>query len=213
MLSTATRGPPGPVRRLQALRRSGAFAPMAAEPVRAALDDLQFGNPTRLYDAIDASIRAYVTPPTLVAESGVRFPDLPDTPVEVAGNFITSGTQMQMVLVGTEPVLVVQPEYDAEAKRVTLTSRAFRNDQLALFYEATIGTTRLYEAQRLRLGPDTEHLATGRADGREVHAHAAALLALTGALAQMGPLRDRGHVVVQQQQHRGKQQGQQGDGA
>lgn len=75
-------------------------------------------------DAIDASIRAYVTPPTLVAESGVRFPDLPDTPVEVAGNFITSGTQMQMVLVGTEPVLVVQPEYDAEAKRVTLITTA-----------------------------------------------------------------------------------------
>lgn len=75
-------------------------------------------------DAIDASIRAYVTPPTLVAESGVRFPDLPETPVEVAGNFITSGTQMQMVLVGTEPVLVVQPEYDAEEKRVTLITTA-----------------------------------------------------------------------------------------
>jgi hypothetical protein len=32
--------PPGPVRRLQPLRRSGTFAPMASEPVRAALDDL-----------------------------------------------------------------------------------------------------------------------------------------------------------------------------
>jgi ectoine hydroxylase-related dioxygenase (phytanoyl-CoA dioxygenase family) len=31
---------PGPARRLQALRRSGAFAPMASDPVRRALDDL-----------------------------------------------------------------------------------------------------------------------------------------------------------------------------
>lgn len=75
-------------------------------------------------DAIDAAIREYVTPPTLTAESGVRFPDMPETPVEVAGNFITSGTQMQMVLVGTEPVLVVQPEYDAEEDRVTLITTA-----------------------------------------------------------------------------------------
>lgn len=73
---------------------------------------------------LDTLIRDYLTPPTVVAESGVRFPESPDTPVEIAGNFITSGTQMQMVLVGTEPVLVVQPEYDAEEGRVTLITTA-----------------------------------------------------------------------------------------
>lgn len=75
-------------------------------------------------DEIDTLVRDYVTPPVFVAESGVRFPDLPETPVEVAGNFITSGTQMQMVLVGTEPVLVVQPEYDADEGKVTLITTA-----------------------------------------------------------------------------------------
>lgn len=75
-------------------------------------------------EAIDEAIREYVAPPTVTAESGVRFPEHPDIPVEVAGNFITSGNQMQMVLVGTEPVLVVQPEYDAEEHKVTLITTA-----------------------------------------------------------------------------------------
>lgn len=75
-------------------------------------------------EAIDALITDYVTPPVLVTESGVRFPDLPDTPVEVAGNFIQSGHQMQMALIGSEPVLLVQPEYDAEEGRVTLITTA-----------------------------------------------------------------------------------------
>lgn len=75
-------------------------------------------------DKVDALIRDYVTPPTLVVESGVRFPDLPDTPVEVAGNFIQSGHQMQMALIGSEPVLLVQPEYDAEEGQVTLITTA-----------------------------------------------------------------------------------------
>lgn len=77
-----------------------------------------------LADVIDPIVREYVTPPAQVAESGVRFPDMPETPVEVAGNFIQSGNQMQMVLVGTEPVLVVQPEYDAAEDRVTLITTA-----------------------------------------------------------------------------------------
>lgn len=75
-------------------------------------------------DEIDALVRDYVTPPTVTAESSVRFPDLPETPIEVAGNFIQSGTQMQMVLVGTEPVLVVQPEFDVEENQVTLITTA-----------------------------------------------------------------------------------------
>lgn len=73
---------------------------------------------------VDAIVRDYLTPDPVVAESGVRFPDMPDTPVEVAGNFIQSGYQMQMALIGVEPVLLVQPEYDAEEGRVTLITTA-----------------------------------------------------------------------------------------
>lgn len=58
--------------------------------------------------------------PSVTVGSGVRFPDTPETPVEVAGNFVTSGNQMQTLMVGTEPVLVVQPEYDADEGVVTL---------------------------------------------------------------------------------------------
>lgn len=75
-------------------------------------------------DEIDALVRGYLTPDPVVAESGVRFPDMEDTPVEVAGNFIQSGNQMQMAIIGTEPVLLVQPEYDAEEGRVTLITTA-----------------------------------------------------------------------------------------
>lgn len=79
---------------------------------------------TAIVEEIDATIRDYLTPTPVVAESGVRFPDMPDTPVEVAGNFIQSGYQMQMALIGVEPVLLVQPEYDAEEGRVTLITTA-----------------------------------------------------------------------------------------
>lgn len=75
-------------------------------------------------DDFDTIVREYLTPPTLNAESGVRFPDMPDVLVNVAGNFIQSGNQMQMLLIGTEPVLAVQPEYDAEANEVTLITTA-----------------------------------------------------------------------------------------
>lgn len=79
---------------------------------------------TAIVEEIDSTIRDYLTPPPVVAESGVRFPDMPGTPVEVAGNFIQSGHQMQMALIGVEPVLLVQPEYDAEEGRVTLITTA-----------------------------------------------------------------------------------------
>lgn len=70
-------------------------------------------------ESIDAIVRGAIERP-FVAESGVRFPEMADVEVDVAANFILSGNQMQMLLVGTEPVLVVQPEFDAEANRVTL---------------------------------------------------------------------------------------------
>lgn len=75
-------------------------------------------------DAIDALVRRAVNPPVVEGVSGVRFPDLPDTLVTIAGNFITSGNQMQMAIIGTEPILVVQPEYDADENEVTLITTA-----------------------------------------------------------------------------------------
>lgn len=59
------------------------------------------------------------------AQTNVRFPEQPDVPIEVAGNFILSSYgQMQMVLVGTEPVVLIQPEYDAEEGVFTLITTA-----------------------------------------------------------------------------------------
>ena len=82
------------------------------------------GDESDYADRVDEVVREYLNPPALVAESGVRFPEHPDVPVEVAGNFITSGNQMQMALIGSEPVLLVQPEYDAEEGKVTLITTA-----------------------------------------------------------------------------------------
>jgi hypothetical protein len=75
-------------------------------------------------EKLDDIIREHLTPPVIEAGSGVRFPDMPDVLVSVAGNFITSGNQMQMAIIGTEPILVVQPEYDAEENEVTLITTA-----------------------------------------------------------------------------------------
>jgi len=100
------------------------YHPLTQKILEVADTDDFFDHPDFEGGQIDAIVREYVTPPVLTAESGVRFPDHPDTPIEMAGNFITSGNQMQMVLVGTEPVLVVQPEYDAETRRITLITTA-----------------------------------------------------------------------------------------
>lgn len=103
------------------------------------------GNQGEVTEAeIDEAIRSYLTPPTLVVESGVRFPDTPDIPIEVAGNFITSGNQMQLALIGTEPVLLVQPEYDAEEGKVTLITTAVDLDAVGLVHvlEALLDSAR-----------------------------------------------------------------------
>lgn len=55
----------------------------------------------------------------IVAESGVAFPQHPDTEVSVAGTFIRSGEQLQNLFIGLEPVVVIQPEYDADEDHVT----------------------------------------------------------------------------------------------
>lgn len=126
-------------------------------------------------DQIDEAIREYTTPPTLVAESGVRFPESPDTPVEVAGNFIQSGYQMQMALIGTEPVLLVQPEYDAEEGKVTLitTSVDLPPAGLVLVLEALLdGARTIVEVQAQQAAEMAEADAALRAANDEFEAQA-----------------------------------------
>jgi hypothetical protein len=51
-------------------------------------------------------------------ESGVAFATEVDAEVFVQATFIESGQQMHMAIIGTEPVLLIQPEYDADANEV-----------------------------------------------------------------------------------------------
>lgn len=72
-------------------------------------------------DWIDEVVREHLAPPTysVPLDSGVHFPELEDTKVEVETTFVESGSQVQMLLLGTEPVLVVQPEFNADERKVT----------------------------------------------------------------------------------------------
>ena len=63
--------------------------------------------------------------------------------------------------------------------RITYTDQVAEADTVALFYEAAIGTTRLYEAQRLRLGPDGLI--------REITLYIRPLPALTRLMTRLGP--------------------------
>lgn len=56
---------------------------------------------------------------TINTESGVRFPEHPDTELTVSATFLRCGEQLQQVFIGLEPVIVIQPEYDAEEDQVT----------------------------------------------------------------------------------------------
>lgn len=71
-------------------------------------------------EELDQIVRARLDKEPVVVESGVRFVGLEDTTVEVAGTFIESGNQLQMALIGSEPVLLVQPNYDADENHITL---------------------------------------------------------------------------------------------
>lgn len=52
--------------------------------------------------------------------SGVAFASDPDVTVEVQGTFMESGNQLHQVFIGLEPVLLVQPEFDADERALTL---------------------------------------------------------------------------------------------
>ena len=130
------------------------FHPLTEQIIEIANVDDFHPDPAFEGGRIDKLVRAYLTPPPVVAESGVRFPDLPNTLVSVAGNFITSGNQMQMIIVGTEPILVVQPEYDADENEVTLITTTVDLNPAGLVHvlEALLDGTR--EIVRIQEGQD-----------------------------------------------------------
>jgi len=101
-------------------------------------------------DDVDTLIRDYVDPKPVVVESGVRFPANPDVRTEVAATFIQSGNQMQMAIIGTEPVLLVQPEYDADENAVTLITTAVDLDPAGLVQtlEVMLDAARLMAEQQ-----------------------------------------------------------------
>lgn len=51
-------------------------------------------------------------------ESGPAFPEQPDTEIGISATFIESGSQLQNIFIGLEPVLLIQPEYDADENKV-----------------------------------------------------------------------------------------------
>jgi len=71
--------------------------------------------------------------PTVV-ESGVRFPNAAPGGVEtqVSATFLESGQQLQQVFIGLQPVLVIQPEYDADTNVVDLVTIAVDLDPAGL---------------------------------------------------------------------------------
>jgi len=82
---------------------------------------------------LDKTVRDHCAPLTLLTESGVAFPNqAPTAQVAVEATFIEPGNQMQMALIGSEPVLLLQPQYDAETNSITLVLTAVALDPIAL---------------------------------------------------------------------------------
>ena len=95
------------------------------------LEQIQGGDYTT--GVVDQIVREHCAPLTLAVESGVAFPkQAPGAEVSVEATFIEPGNQMQMVLVGSEPVLVLQPEYDADANTIRFVLTAVALDPIGL---------------------------------------------------------------------------------
>ena len=73
-------------------------------------------------------------PETMKVESGVRFPNAAPggVDVQVSATFLESGNQLQQVFIGLQPVLVIQPEYDADTNSVDLVTIAVDLDPAGL---------------------------------------------------------------------------------
>ena len=116
---------------------------------------------------LDEIVREHLTPPPVVAGSGVRFPDMPDTLVTIAGNFIESGNQMQMAIIGTEPILVVQPEYDADENEVTLITTAVDLPPAGLIHVLEAMLDGVREIVRIQSGERERDIADAEAEMRQ----------------------------------------------
>lgn len=110
--------------------------------------------------AIDKAVRARLDPKPVLVESGVKFPGLEDHSVAVSATFIESGNQMQMILVGTEPVLVVQPEYDAEEAHIDLVLTGVDITPIGLLPTLEV----LLDAARTMAAQEQEQIDAYRAD-------------------------------------------------
>lgn len=65
-------------------------------------------------------------------ESGAAFAQETDAEVTVQAHFMESGNQLQQVFIGLQPVLLMQPEYDADANEVTFVVTAVDLDPTSL---------------------------------------------------------------------------------
>jgi hypothetical protein len=105
----------------------------------------------------------------VVVESGVRFPSAAPGGVEtvVSATFLESGNQLQQVFIGLQPVLVIQPEYDAEKNVVDLVTIAVDLDPAGLVetLEVLLDAAKTMAAQQAEA--IAEYLATDTADPAE----------------------------------------------
>ena len=105
---------------------------------------------------------------TMKVESGVRFPNAAPGGVEVAvsATFLESGNQLQQVFIGLQPVLVVQPEYDADANAVDLVTIAVDLDPAGLVETLEV----LLDAAKTMAAQQAEAEETIRARALELQA-------------------------------------------
>lgn len=101
-------------------------------------------------------------PETMKVESGVRFPHAAPGGVttEVSATFLESGNQLQQVFIGLQPVLVVQPEYDADTNTVDLVTIACDLDPAGLVETLEV----LLDAARTMAAQQAEAIAQARAE-------------------------------------------------
>lgn len=98
----------------------------------------------------------------VVVESGVRFPNAAPGGVEtqVSATFLESGNQLQQVFIGLQPVLVIQPEYDADTNVVDLVTIAVDLDPAGLVETLEV----LLDAAKTMAAQQAEAIAEARAE-------------------------------------------------
>lgn len=100
------------------------------------------------------------TPKPVVIESGAAFAADTDAEISVEASFLESGNQLQQVFVGLEPVLLIQPEYDADVNQVKFVLTAVDLDPTGLIevLEVILDAAREMAIQQAEMRD--EHAAT-----------------------------------------------------